>query len=85
MESLGMNSGALPSGGSGFPVGIPFPQILGIWLEVRSPAQNGVLLSRWSLFCFLLHSPLLMLLIHSMSIIHRDILHPGSPTTNLGE
>ena len=34
---------------------------------------------------FLLHSPVLMLLIHIMSIIHRDILHPGSPTANLGE
>ena len=34
---------------------------------------------------FLLHSPLLMLLTHSMSIIHRDILHPDSPTSNLGE
>ena len=34
---------------------------------------------------FLLHSPLLMLLTHCMSIIHRDILHPGSPTVNLGE
>ena len=34
---------------------------------------------------FLLHPPLLMLLTHIMSIIHRDILHPGSPTTNLGE
>ena len=27
--------------------------------------------------CFLLHSPLLMLFTHSMSIIHRDILHPA--------
>ena len=35
--------------------------------------------------CFLLHSPLLMLLTHSMSIIHRDILHPDSLTSNLGE
>ena len=26
---------------------------------------------------FLLHSPLLMLLTHIMSVIHRDILHPG--------
>ena len=34
---------------------------------------------------FLLHSPLLMLLTHIMSITHRDILHPVSPTTNLGE
>ena len=25
--------------------------------------------------CYLLHSPILMLLTHSMSIIHRDILH----------
>ena len=32
--------------------------------------------------CFLLHFPLLMLLTHSMSIIHRDILHPDSPTSN---
>ena len=35
--------------------------------------------------CFLLHSPLLMLLTHSVSIIHRDILHPDSLTSNLGE
>ena len=34
---------------------------------------------------FLLHSPLLMLLTHIMSIIHRDILHPDSPTANLEE
>ena len=34
---------------------------------------------------FLLHPPLLMLLTHIMSIIHRDILHPGSLTANLGE
>ena len=34
---------------------------------------------------FLLHSLLLMLLTHIISITHRDILHPGSPTTNLGE
>ena len=34
---------------------------------------------------FLLHSPLLMLLTQIMSIIHRDILHPGSLTSNLGE
>ena len=26
-----------------------------------------------------------MLLIHNMSTINRDILHPGSPTANLGE
>ena len=35
--------------------------------------------------CFLLHSPLLMLITHSMSIIHKDILHAGSPSANLGE
>ena len=35
--------------------------------------------------CFILHSPLLMLLTYSMNIIHRDILHPDSPTSNLGE
>ena len=34
---------------------------------------------------FLLHSPVLMLLTHIMSVIHRDILHPGFPTANLGE
>ena len=28
-----------------------FPQILGIYLKVHSLAQDGVLLSRWSLFC----------------------------------
>ena len=37
--------------GPGFPVGMSFPQILGIQLKVHSPAQDGVLLSRWSLFC----------------------------------
>ena len=37
--------------GSGFPVGMSFPLILGIQLKVHSPAQDGVLLSRWSLFC----------------------------------
>ena len=41
--------------GPGFPVGTSFPQILGIQLKVHSPAQDGVLLSRESLFCFLLH------------------------------
>ena len=41
--------------GPGFPVGMSFPQILGIELKVHSPAQDGVLLSRQSLFCFLLH------------------------------
>ena len=35
--------------------------------------------------CFLLHFPFLILLCHTMSITHRDILHPGSPTANLGE
>ena len=37
--------------------------------------------------CFLLHPPTqpLGLLTHSMSIIHRDILHLNSPTSNLGE
>ena len=45
-----------------------------------SPAFNGA-----CSVCFLLHSPLLMLLSHSMSIIHRDIWHPDSPTSNLGE
>ena len=29
-------------------------KILSIELRVNSPAQDGVLLSRWSLFCFLL-------------------------------
>ena len=58
---------------------------MGIQLKVHSPAQDRVQLSRESLFCFLLHYPLLMLLTNSMSVIHRDILHPGSPTANLGE
>ena len=40
--------------GPGFPVGMSFPEILGIQLRVHSLAQDGVLLSRWSLFCFLL-------------------------------
>ena len=39
--------------GPGFPVGLLFPQILGIQLKVHSLAQDGVLLSRQSLFCFL--------------------------------
>ena len=57
--------------------------------RAQSP-QSG---SRWrpafkwepvlSLSSFIL--PLLMLLTHSMSITHRDILHPGSPTASLGE
>ena len=42
--------GALPSRGSGFPDSMS-KQILGIQLKVHSPAQDGVLLSRWSLFC----------------------------------
>ena len=45
MESLGMSPGALPPGwgwGAGFPVGKSFPFILGIELEVHSPAQDGV-------------------------------------------
>ena len=46
-----MSPGALPSSGPGFPIGMSFPQILGIQLKVHSPSQDGVLLSRWSLFC----------------------------------
>ena len=36
--------------GSRFPVGMSFPQIPGIQLQLHSPAQDGVLLSRQSLF-----------------------------------
>ena len=32
-------------------------KILSIELRVNSPAQDGVQLSRWSLFCFLLQFP----------------------------
>ena len=35
--------------------------------------------------CFLLHSRLLTLLTHSMIVIYRDIMHPASPTSDLGE
>ena len=37
--------------GPGLPDGVLCPQILGIQLKVHSPAQDEVLLSRWSLFC----------------------------------
>ena len=40
--------------GPSVPVGMSFPLILGIELKVHSAAQDEVLLSRWSLFCFLL-------------------------------
>ena len=45
-----------------------------------------VLLSRCSLLClFPPSSPLLMLLTHSMGIVLRDMPHPDSPTSSLGE
>ena len=40
--------------GPGFPVGLSFPEIPGIQLRVQSLAQDGVPLSEWSLFRFLL-------------------------------
>ena len=81
-----MSPVVLPSGGPGFPVGMSFPQILGIELQVHSPAQDAVLLSRCSLLClFPPSSPLLMLLTHSMGIVLRDMPHPDSPTSSLGE
>ena len=46
-----MSPGVLPSGESGFPVGMSFPQTVGIQLQVHSLAQDGVLLSRQSLSC----------------------------------
>ena len=59
-ESLGTSPGALPSGGSGFPVGMSFPYTLSIELKVHSPAQDGVLLSSFQdgvcSVCFLLHN-----------------------------
>ena len=51
-----------------------------VWPKMESCFQDGA-----CSFSFLLHSPLLMLLTHSMGITPRDILHPGSPTNNLGE
>ena len=45
-----MSPGPLPFRDSGFPVGMSFPYILVIQFEVHSLAQDGVLLSRWSLF-----------------------------------
>ena len=77
------------SGGGSYPSVVVF---IGTKRRVQSP------LERWPKndqheqdkmesrpYEFLLHSPLLMLLTHIMSIIHRDILHPGSPTASLGE
>ena len=46
-----MSPGVLPSRRSGLPVGMSFPKILGIEFKVHSQAQDGVLLSRRSLFC----------------------------------
>ena len=51
-SSIGGGWGGAGGGrGSGFPLDMSFPQILGIQLKVHSLAQNGVLFSRWSLFC----------------------------------
>ena len=50
LESLGTSPGALPSRGPGFPVGMPFPKILGVELGVHSPARDAVLLPPWSMF-----------------------------------
>ena len=44
--------------GPSFPVGMSFPQILGIQLKVHTPAQSRVQPSRQSLFCFLLQPQL---------------------------
>ena len=79
MESLGMSPGALPwrGGRSGFPVGISFSWYWAysskstVWPKMETCFQDGA-----CSVCFL-HSALLMLLTHSMSITHRDILHPG--------
>ena len=85
-ESLGTNHGALPSRDLVFQLVCRFHRYGG------QNSMSTVLPKKESCFqdgaCsvgFLLHSPLLMLLPHSMSIIHRDILHPDSPTSNLGE
>ena len=51
-----------------------------VWPKMKSCFQDGA-----CSVCFRLHSSLLMLLTHSMSTTPRDILHPGSPTTNLGQ
>ena len=45
-----MSPGALPSRHLVFQL-VVFPLILGVELKAHSLAQDGVLLSRWSLFC----------------------------------
>ena len=77
------------SGGGSYPSVVVF---IGTKRRVQSPLERWpsmISMNRPKMesrtYEFLLHSPVLMLLIHIMSIIHRDILHPGSPTANLGE
>ena len=67
--------------GPGFPVGMLFPQILGIQLEVQSPAQDGVLLSRQSLFC--LFPPSLWLFASSPSFLARALHTLGSANSEI--
>ena len=81
-----MSPGALPSRGLVFQLVCHFHRYWAyssnstVWPKMESCFQDGA-----CPVCFLLHSPLLMLLTHSMSIIHRDILHSDSLTSNLGE
>ena len=77
------------SGGGSYPSVVVF---IGTKHRVQSPLEKWLSMIGMNRpkmesrpYEFLLHSPLLMLLTQIMSIIHRDILHPGSLTTNLGE
>ena len=78
-----MSPGALPSGGLVFQLVCRFHRY---WAQSSKstvrPKMESCFQDGACSVCFLLHSPLLMLLTHSMSIIHRDILHPDSPTSN---
>ena len=82
-----MSPGALPPGG------VWFSSWYVVSIDTGHIAQSLQSSPRWSpafkmepvLSVSSFIPPLLMLLTHSMSITHRDILHPSSLAANLGE
>ena len=92
MESPSTSPEALLWGWGLVSIGMPFLQTPGANFRVHGEGDRvcSLRFAAWpemesSSVCFFLHSLLSMFLTHITSIIHRDILHPGSPTANLGE
>ena len=86
MKSPGTSPGAFPSGCLVFQSVCHFHRYWAynskstVWPKMESCFQDGA-----CSVCFLLHSRLLTLLTHNMIVIYRDIMHPASPTSDLGE